>query len=89
MMVLNALIIMSVFLGILFFFCLYRAYIGPEAADRVVSINVISTKVTVMIVLVSVITGQDAFVDVALIYAMTGFITTICVSKYIEKGKLF
>jgi multicomponent Na+:H+ antiporter subunit F len=42
-----------------------------------------------MIVLVSVITGQDAFVDVALIYAMTGFITTICVSKYIEKGKLF
>jgi multicomponent Na+:H+ antiporter subunit F len=88
-MILNALIVMSIFLGLLFFFCLYRAYIGPEAADRVVSINIISTKVTVMIALISIITGQDAFMDVALIYAMMGFITTICVSKYIEKGKLF
>ncbi|MBV1757465.1 MAG: hypothetical protein KMY55_06420 [Dethiosulfatibacter sp.] len=50
---------------------------------------IISTKVTVMIALISIITGQDAFMDVALIYAMMGFITTICVSKYIEKGKLF
>jgi len=88
-MILTALTGMSIFLGILIFFCLYRAYIGPTAADRVVSINIITTKVTVLIALITIATDQDAFMDVALIYAMMGFIATICVSKYVEKGKLF
>ncbi|HBT19119.1 MAG TPA: cation:proton antiporter [Clostridiaceae bacterium] len=80
---------MTLFLALLAFVCLYRAYVGPTAADRVVSINVITTKVTVLIALISVITDQNEFIDVALIYAMMGFIATIAVSKYIEKGKLY
>jgi multicomponent Na+:H+ antiporter subunit F len=88
-MIQTAFTAMSIFLAVLFFFCLYRAYIGPNAADRVVAINVISTKVTILIALIAVVTDQYAFIDVALIYAMMGFIATICVSKYIEKGKLF
>ncbi|MCZ0701940.1 multicomponent Na+:H+ antiporter subunit F [Natronobacillus azotifigens] len=80
---------LAVFLMVLAFVCLYRAYIGPEAADRVISINVITTKVTILIALIAVITGQNAFIDVALIYAMMGFIATVAVSKYIEKGKLY
>ena len=79
----------SVFLALLAFVSLYRAYKGPSPADRVVAINVISTKVTVLIGFLAILTDQDAFVDVALIYAMMGFVTTVCVSKYMEKGKLF
>lgn len=78
-----------IFLAILSFASLYRAYVGPLAADRVISINVITTKVTVLISILAIMTGQDAFIDVALIYSMMGFIATICVSKYIEKKKLF
>ncbi len=85
----TAYLITAVFLAVLIFFSLYRAYDGPTAADRVVAINVITTKIAMLIVLLSIITGQEVFVDVALIYAMMGFIATICVSKYIEKGKLF
>jgi multicomponent Na+:H+ antiporter subunit F len=85
----TAFIVTAVFLALLSFMCLYRAYAGPTAADRVVAINVITTKVAMLIVLLSIITGQEIFVDVALIYAMMGFIATICVSKYIEKGKLY
>lgn len=87
-MSIGALTGMSIFLSILFFVCLYRAYIGPTAADRVVAINVISTKVTVLIAVVAVVTEQNAFMDVALIYAMMSFIATISIAKYIEKGKL-
>jgi len=79
----------SVFLALLAFVSLYRAYKGPTPADRVVAINVISTKVTVLIGFLAILTNQDAFVDVALIYAMMGFVTTVCVSKYMEKGKLY
>lgn len=79
----------AIIISLLIFVCLYRAYKGPSAADRVVAIDVISTKIVVLIVLISMITDHESFVDVALVYGMIGFITTIAVSKYLEKGKLF
>lgn len=80
---------LAVTLILLIFVCLYRAFAGPSAADRVVAMDVISTKVAVLIVLLSILTEQESFMDVALIYAMMGFITTIAVSKFLEKGKLY
>jgi multicomponent Na+:H+ antiporter subunit F len=62
---------------------------GPSAGDRVVAINMISTKITIIIVLCAVFLGEKQYVDVALIYAMISFITTVSVAKYLEKGKLF
>lgn len=78
----------AIFLGILAFLCLYRAYVGPTPADRVASINVIATKVTTIIALLAIILGEDSFIDVSLVYALIGFIMTVSVAKYIEKGKL-
>lgn len=88
-MIITYLIGLTIFLAVLAFVCLYRAFVGPTAADRVVSINVITTKVTVLIATIAIITNQDAYIDVAFIYAMMGFVATFTVSKYIEKGKLF
>lgn len=67
---------------------LYRAYKGPTNADRMVAINAISTKVIVLISLLAVLTDQPTFVDIALIYAMIGFIATIALAKYVENGRL-
>ncbi len=78
-----------IFLGVMMFICLYRAYTGPTAADRIVAIDVISTKIAVLIAFLAIQTGQESFIDVALVYAMMGFIATIAVSKYLEKGKLY
>lgn len=75
-------------LALLSFASLYVAYKGPTAADRVVAINIISIKVTIIITALSLLTDQHAFVDVALIYAMIGFVATVCVSKFIERGRL-
>jgi multicomponent Na+:H+ antiporter subunit F len=79
----------SIILTLLSFASLYRAIVGPTVADRVVAINMISTKITVIIILVALILGEKNYVDVALIYAMVSFITTISVAKYLERGKLF
>ncbi len=85
----EALMVTAIFLVILCFFSLYMAYHGPGAADRIIAINVISTKVAVLIAILAIVTNQDTFIDVSLIYAMMGFVATVCVSKYLEKGKLF
>jgi len=79
----------TVFLSMLTLACLYRAYAGPTPTDRVISINVITTKITTIIAVLAAVTNEDSFVDVSMVYAMTGFIMTICVAKYVEKGKLF
>lgn len=79
----------SIVLSLVSFASLYRAIVGPTVADRVVAINMISTKVSIIIILVALILGEKNYVDVALIYAMVSFITTVSVAKYLERGKLF
>jgi multicomponent Na+:H+ antiporter subunit F len=83
-----AVIVSASILVLLSFVGLYRAFVGPTAADRIVAINMISTKVTTTIVLIALVTKQGSYVNVALIYAMIGFLTTIAVAKYLIKGRL-
>ena len=83
-----AIYITAIILTLLSFVGLYRAFIGPTAADRIVAINMISTKVAAIIVLIALVTKQNSYVNVALVYAMIGFLTTIAVAKYLIKGRL-
>lgn len=79
----------SIILTLLSFVSLYRAIVGPTVADRVVAINMVSTKVNIIIILVALFINEKNYVDVALIYAMISFITTVSVAKYLERGKLY
>ena len=87
-MIVNALVVAAIIMVLLTFVGLYRAFKGPTAADRVVAINMITTKVTVIIVLIALITVQQSYVSVALVYALIGFIATIGLAKYLLKGRL-
>lgn len=75
---------MAVFLMPLTFACLYRAVIGPTAADRVISINIIGTKTVAIIALVSLGFHETFYLDVAVVYALISFIMTIGVAKFLE-----
>ncbi|MBS3971539.1 MAG: cation:proton antiporter [Erysipelotrichia bacterium] len=70
------------------FISLVRAVIGPSMLDRLIAINVIATKVTTLIVLVAFALNQDMFIDVAMVYALLGFIMSVGVSKFVFKGGL-
>ncbi len=78
----------AVSLGILvlLFACLWRAALGPTVADRVVAINVISTKTMVLIAITSSLFSEEFFLDVAMVYAIIGFVATVGVAKYIERS---
>ena len=67
---------------------LTRAILGPTVIDRLVGINVIGTKTTVLIVLTGVIFNRvDMFIDIAIAYAMLNFIVSIAASKYFYRYK--
>ncbi len=80
--------ICTIVLLLLTFVGLYRTIVGPTAPDRIVAINMITTKVTTMIVMVALLTSQDSYVSVALVYALIGFIASIGLAKFLMKGKL-
>ena len=84
----NVLLGALLFLMVLQFFSLYRVLKGPTVADRLVGLQVIASKVTAMIVLIAFMTDQMHYLDVALVYAMIGFVTTLAVTKFIGKGSL-
>ncbi len=87
-MIETAVLITAIVLVLLTFVGLWRAIVGPTPEDRIVAINMIATKVTVIIVLIALITTQATYVGVALIYALLGFIATIGLAKLLMKGKL-
>jgi multicomponent Na+:H+ antiporter subunit F len=70
------------------FISLFRAIKGPSMLDRLIAINVIATKVTTLIVLVAFTLNQEMFIDVAMVYALLGFIMSVGVSKFVFKGGL-
>ena len=65
---------------------LVRIIIGPSAQDRLVGLNLIVSQVVAVMVLAAVDFSRTIYLDVALVYAILGFISIIAITKYL-KGK--
>lgn len=76
-----------VFLGVCIGIALVRVGIGPTVPDRIVGLDTVNTIVVVVMVLLGMAFHQAMYIDVAIVYALLSFITTVFVAKYIEKGK--
>ena len=70
-----------VVLIVLDFLCLIRAIRGPRLTDRIVSINMISTITIGIIMVLVMMLGQGFLADVALIYALIGFLAVVVLCK--------
>jgi len=70
-----------VVLSVLTLLCLVRAIQGPRIADRIVSINMISTLTITMICILALMLGEGYLADVALIYALIGFLAVVVLCK--------
>lgn len=74
-------------LALLTFIPLYRAAVGPTVADRLVAVNLICNLVIMMIVLLAVLAGAYYFLDVALVFILCSFISTVAIIKGLTWGK--
>jgi len=67
---------------------LYRVVFGPTVIDRIVAVNIIGTKTTVLLVLIGTLFGQvEMFVDFALAYALLNFIGSLAAARYFHRMK--
>ena len=65
---------------------LVRFIKGPCAADRTVALDNMSISVTSVFVLLAFLFQRYIYIDVALIYAVLGFIGIIVVARYLERA---
>ncbi len=84
-------IYVGVGLLILMFMTMYRVVSGPTAIDRVMGLNVIGTKTTILLIIIGTIFHRvEMFVDIALAYALLNFIATLAAARYIyAKHEIF
>lgn len=66
---------------------LIRVIIGPTIPDRVVGVDTINTIVIVGMVIFGAAYEEVIYIDVAIVYALLSFISTLFIAKYLEGGE--
>ncbi len=61
---------------------LIRLFLGPSVYDRALSLNMFGTKTVLFLAILGFLNGRPDFLDIALLYALINFITTIAILKY-------
>jgi multicomponent Na+:H+ antiporter subunit F len=78
----------GIYLCLLMTLPLYRALFGPTVPDRMIGVNAIGSKTTVLLIFIGAIYQRvDMFVDIALAYATLNFIAVLATSRYYQKMK--
>ena len=68
---------------ILALLALIRLYLGPSLPDRVVAMDAINTLTVAAMLLLGVVYKQLIFIDIAIVYALLSFVSTLYIAKYI------
>lgn len=58
---------------------------GPTAADRMLAVDMIDGLACIMLVFYSIYTERAIYLDIAIVTALLGFISTVFVARYLER----
>ncbi|MCK4486199.1 MAG: pH regulation protein F [Desulfobacterales bacterium] len=84
----NVFLYSGLYLAFLMLLSLYRPLFGPTVVDRMIGVNAIGSKTTVLLILIGLIFHRvEMFVDIALAYAMLNFLAVLAASRYFQKRK--
>ena len=61
---------------------LLRLLSGPSLYDRVLAVNSFGTKTVLLLAVVNFLMGRPDFLDIALLYALINFVSTIAILKF-------
>ncbi len=76
------LIMLSVALGFV------RLWKGPTLTDRVVALDMMTVIIVAFCGAYAIFAGQTAFLDVAIVLALVGFLATVALARFAERQTL-
>lgn len=72
-----------VMLGVAFAFV--RLILGPSLPDRIVALDMMTVLIVSFCGLYAILSEDTAFVDVAIVLALVGFLATVALARYVER----
>jgi multicomponent Na+:H+ antiporter subunit F len=86
-MISDIFIIVAVLITLWIALALIRVLLGPTAPDRVVGMDTINTLVIAAMLIFGAAFDEIIYIDVAIVYALLSFVTTLYIAKYLEGGR--
>ncbi len=78
----------GIFIALIMALSLFRAVVGPTILDRLIGVNAIGSKTTVLLIIIGLLYKKaDMFIDIALAYALLNFIAVLASARYFHKKK--
>lgn len=65
---------------------LARALLGPSVYDRVLAVNMLGTKIVLLLSVIAFLIGRPDFLDLALAYALINFIGVLAVLNFFQNA---
>ena len=65
--------------------CIVRILLGPTTPDRVVALDAANTLVIAALIVLAALFREYVYIDVAIVYAMLSFVSTLYISRYLEE----
>ncbi|WP_022706438.1 MULTISPECIES: monovalent cation/H+ antiporter complex subunit F [Paracoccus] len=62
-----------------------RLFRGPTLADRIVALDMMTVQLVAFGALMALLSRDAAFLDVAVVLALVGFLATVCLARYLEQ----
>ncbi len=67
---------------------IWRIFRAPGVTDRVLALDTMVINVIALIGLYGISTGSPVYFEAALLFAMTGFVSTVAYCKFILRGDI-
>jgi len=68
------------------FLALVRLIRGPDAADRIVALDLVSVLIVAILAAYSIFSGETSFLDVAIGYALVAFLGTVALARFLMRA---
>ena len=78
----------QVLLGAALLLCVWRAWRGPAAEDRVLALDTLYVNAMLLILSFGVRTSTPLFFEAALVIGMLGFVATAALAKFLLRGEV-
>ena len=87
-MIATATIVALIAIGVAMLLNLYRLLVGPDIPTRVLALDTLVINAIALVVLAGIFYGTAIYFEVALLFAMVGFLTTVAYCKYMLRGNV-
>ena len=83
-----ALVVATIMLTVAFVLILYRLVRGPDLEDRVMALDALYINAVALLLVYGIELRSDLYFEAALLIALLGFVGTVALAKFLQRGDI-